>query len=52
MKATKTGALEERHAVVIVRELLVALSFLHKSGVIHRDIKGITYFQALEPLEC
>ncbi|KAG8985286.1 hypothetical protein FRB90_004836, partial [Tulasnella sp. 427] len=40
MKATKTGAIEERHVVVIVRELLVALSFLHKSGVIHRDIKA------------
>lgn len=40
MKATKGGVLEERHTVIIVREVLVALSFLHKAGVIHRDIKG------------
>ncbi|KAG8882992.1 hypothetical protein FRB98_003371 [Tulasnella sp. 332] len=40
MKATKGGVLEERHTVIIVREVLVALSFLHKAGVIHRDIKA------------
>ncbi|KAG9002564.1 hypothetical protein FRB95_008445 [Tulasnella sp. JGI-2019a] len=40
MKATKGGVVEERHTVVIVREVLVALSFLHKAGVIHRDIKA------------
>ncbi|KAG8906928.1 hypothetical protein FRB99_005702 [Tulasnella sp. 403] len=40
MKAMRGGALEERHTVIIVREVLVALSFLHKAGVIHRDIKA------------
>lgn len=40
MKATKGGVLEERHTVIVVREVLLALSFLHKAGVIHRDIKG------------
>ena len=41
MKATKGGVLEERHTVIIVREVLVALSFIQKAGVIHRDIKGM-----------
>jgi serine/threonine protein kinase len=41
MKATKNNVIEERFVVLIVREVLTALSFLHKSRVIHRDIKGI-----------
>ncbi|KDQ21361.1 hypothetical protein BOTBODRAFT_25796 [Botryobasidium botryosum FD-172 SS1] len=40
MKASKSGTLEEKYVVVIVRESLVALSFLHKAGIIHRDIKA------------
>lgn len=40
MKATKNNVIEERFAVIIVRESLIGLAFLHKSGVIHRDIKG------------
>lgn len=38
MKATKI--IEENFLVVIVREVLIALAYLHKQGVIHRDIKG------------
>lgn len=34
------GPIVEQHAVVIVRETLVALAYLHKSGIIHRDIKA------------
>lgn len=41
MKATKNNVIEERYSAVIVRECLVAFTFLHKSGVIHRDVKGI-----------
>jgi serine/threonine protein kinase len=40
MKALPDGMLEERLIVVIIRELLVALSYLHRSNVIHRDIKA------------
>ncbi|CAO1628992.1 unnamed protein product [Sympodiomycopsis kandeliae] len=34
------GAIVEQHAVVIVRETLIALAYLHKAGIIHRDIKA------------
>ncbi|PWN23846.1 Pkinase-domain-containing protein [Microstroma glucosiphilum] len=34
------GPIVEQHAVVIVRETLIALAYLHKSGIIHRDIKA------------
>lgn len=40
MKATKNNVIEERFAVVIVRECLIAFAFLHRSSVIHRDVKG------------
>lgn len=36
----KPGRLDERYIGVITRELLIALSFIHKAGVIHRDIKA------------
>lgn len=40
MKATKGNVIEERYAVLIIREVLVALSFLHRANVIHRDLKA------------
>lgn len=40
MKATKGNVIEERYSVIIMRELLGALVYVHKSGVIHRDIKA------------
>ncbi|RLV95913.1 Serine/threonine-protein kinase KIC1 [Spathaspora sp. JA1] len=36
----KAGVLEERYIGVIVRELLIALSGVHKMSVIHRDLKA------------
>lgn len=36
----KSGAIEEKYAALIIREVLVALSFLHRQGIIHRDVKG------------
>lgn len=36
----KPGPFEEKYIGVILRELLIALSAVHKLGVIHRDIKS------------
>jgi serine/threonine protein kinase len=36
----KSGSIEEKYIVLIMREVLVALSFLHRQGIIHRDVKG------------
>lgn len=40
MKASRGGCLEEKYVSIITREVLVALSYLHKVPVIHRDIKA------------
>lgn len=36
----KAGKIEEKYSSVITRELLVALVYIHKEGIIHRDIKA------------
>lgn len=36
----RAGPIAEQYAVVVVRETLVALAYLHKAGIIHRDIKA------------
>jgi len=36
----RPGKIEEKYIGVIVRELLIALQYIHKQNVIHRDIKA------------
>lgn len=36
----KAGPIDEKYITIIVRETLTALGYLHKQGIIHRDIKG------------
>jgi serine/threonine protein kinase len=48
MKANKGGIIDERYAVLIMREVLVALSFLHRANIIHRDLKGVPRVEDLE----
>ncbi|PWN46898.1 Pkinase-domain-containing protein [Violaceomyces palustris] len=36
----KPGPIAERYAAIVVRETLVALAYLHRAGIIHRDIKA------------
>lgn len=36
----KSGVFTESHIAILLRELLIALDYLHTEGKIHRDIKG------------
>lgn len=36
----KSGRIEEKFIVVIIREVLAALTYIHKADIIHRDIKA------------
>ena len=49
MKASKGGIVDERYTKLITRELLTALSFLHRNNIIHRDIKGECCRNKLHP---
>ncbi|KAH7099270.1 kinase-like domain-containing protein [Auriculariales sp. MPI-PUGE-AT-0066] len=40
MKACPAGVVEEKYCVLIMRECLIALVYLHKSNIIHRDLKA------------
>ena len=36
----KSGRIEEKYIVIIIREVLIALQYIHKADIIHRDIKA------------
>ena len=39
-KQMEAGRFEEKFIAIIMREVLLALAYVHKCGIIHRDIKG------------
>lgn len=50
----KAGPVQERHLAVVMRETLVALDYIHKAGIIHRDIKAanILVTRSGQPMLC
>lgn len=36
----KSSVIDEKCISIITREVLLSLDYIHKQGIIHRDIKG------------
>ncbi|KAL7420248.1 kinase that interacts with cdc31p [Cryptotrichosporon argae] len=47
---SRAQPLKELHICLIMREVLVALAFLHRSGVIHRDVKAANILLTTSPI--
>jgi serine/threonine protein kinase len=41
----KSGVIEEKFISIVIREMLIALNYIHKQDIIHRDIKGQFFIQ-------
>lgn len=40
----RVGPIPEKYIPFIVRDVILALEYLHKNGIVHRDIKGFLQF--------
>ena len=48
----EAGRFEEKYIAIIMREVLLALAYVHKCGIIHRDIKGWSHLLLTKGSSC
>lgn len=44
----RAGKIDEEYIMIIIRELLLGLDYLHSDNKLHRDVKGGCSFETVE----